>query len=188
VVCGLLSHIAWSSAARGMVCSLLSHVAASSAARSMVCGLLLHTAWYAAYCHMWHGLVWPVAWSEAYCDTWRGLLRPVAWSVAYCHTRCDSRPQTYCHTNRSFREGIFPSCFKHASVVPLLKKPSLDKHVPSSYRPISNLDFISKILKRLFLAPHYIVTHLQSVAVSISPPPFQRNIHSSHYRQYSPLL
>jgi len=59
--------------------------------------------------------------------------------------------------NRSFREGIFPSCFKHASVVPLLKKPSLDKHVPSSYRPISNLDFISKILERLFHAriqPH----------------------------------
>ena len=59
--------------------------------------------------------------------------------------------------NRSFREGIFPSCFKHASVVPLLKKPSLDKHAPSSYRPISNLDFISKIPERLFLAriqPH----------------------------------
>ena len=59
--------------------------------------------------------------------------------------------------NRSFREGIFPSCFKRASVVPLLKKPSLDKHAPSSYRPISNLDFISKILERLFLAriqPH----------------------------------
>ena len=59
--------------------------------------------------------------------------------------------------NRSFCEGIFPSCFKHASVVPLLKKPSLDKHAPSSYRPISNLDFISKILERLFLAriqPH----------------------------------
>jgi len=33
----------------------------------------------------------------------------------------------------------------------------LDKHVPSSYRPISNLDFISKIRERLFLAriqPH----------------------------------
>ena len=54
--------------------------------------------------------------------------------------------------SRSFREGIFPSCFKHASVVPLLKKPSLDKHAPSSYRPISNLDFISTILAWLFLA------------------------------------
>ena len=54
-------------------------------------------------------------------------------------------------------EGIFPSCFKHALVVPLLKKPSLDKHAPFRYRPISNPDFISKILERLFLAriqPH----------------------------------
>ena len=34
----------------------------------------------------------------------------------------------------------------------MLKKPSLDKQDPSSYRPISNLDFISKILERLFLA------------------------------------
>jgi len=55
------------------------------------------------------------------------------------------------------RRFIFLSCFKHASVVPVLKKPSLDKHAPSSYRAISNLDFISKILERLFLAriqPH----------------------------------
>ena len=90
--------------------------------------------------------------------------------------------------NRSFCEGIFSSCFKHASVVPLLKKPSLDKHVPSSYKPISNLDFISKILERLFLAriqpPHYIVTELQScscrqhIAATIPP---------KHFRQYSPL-
>jgi len=59
--------------------------------------------------------------------------------------------------NRSFREGIFPSCFKHASVVRLFKKPSPDKHAPSSYSPIFNMDFISKILERLFLAriqPH----------------------------------
>ena len=47
--------------------------------------------------------------------------------------------------NRSFREGILPSCFKHASVVLLLKKPSPDKHATSSYWSISNLDFISKI-------------------------------------------
>jgi len=54
--------------------------------------------------------------------------------------------------HRSFRDRTFPFCFKHASVIPLLKKSSLDKHVPSSYRPISNLVFIKKILERLFLA------------------------------------
>ena len=33
-----------------------------------------------------------------------------------------------------------------------MKGHSLDKSVPSSYRPISNLNFISKVLERLFLA------------------------------------
>ena len=36
--------------------------------------------------------------------------------------------------------------------------------------------------------PHHIVTELQPVPVSIPPPPFHRNIHSSHFRLYSPLL
>jgi len=36
--------------------------------------------------------------------------------------------------------------------------------------------------------PHHIVTELQPIPVSIPPPPLHRNIHSSHFRQYSPLL
>jgi len=52
--------------------------------------------------------------------------------------------------NLSFSEGCFPTLFKNAVVIPLLKKPSLDKSVPSIYRPISNLNYISKILERLF--------------------------------------
>ena len=60
---------------------------------------------------------------------------------------------THSRTDQSFFPlRYFPSCLKHASVVPLLKKPSVDKHAPYSYRPISNLDFITKILERLFLA------------------------------------
>ena len=56
-----------------------------------------------------------------------------------------------CHlANLSFLTGCFPTCFKHAVVTPLLKKPNLDKSSPSNYRPISNLDFVSKILERLF--------------------------------------
>ena len=59
--------------------------------------------------------------------------------------------------NRSFSNDCFPACFKHAAITPLLKKPTLETSDPSSYLPISNLDFISKILERFFLArfqPH----------------------------------
>ena len=59
--------------------------------------------------------------------------------------------------NLSFVEGKFPTLFKQALVTPLIKGQSLDKSVPSNYRPISNLNFISKILERLFLSqfqPH----------------------------------
>ena len=47
--------------------------------------------------------------------------------------------------------------FKAASVTPLIKKPGLDEDSPSNFRPISNLNNISKIIERLFLAriqPH----------------------------------
>jgi len=78
--------------------------------------------------------------------------------------------------NLSFSEGCFPTLFKNAVVVPLLKKPSLDKSVPSSYRPISNLNYISKILERLFL------TRIQSHV--FSSPNFNRH-QSAHRRNYS---
>ena len=50
--------------------------------------------------------------------------------------------------NSSLTSGIFPSNFKHAIVHPLLKKPSLDPSVPSNFRPISKLPFLSKILEK----------------------------------------
>ena len=53
--------------------------------------------------------------------------------------------------NLSFSEGTFPTEFKAAALTPLLKKPSLDPDDPASYRPISNLNNISKIIERLFL-------------------------------------
>ena len=60
----------------------------------------------------------------------------------------------------SFRDGTFPSRFKTASVTPLLKKPGLDSDVPGNFRPISNLNNISKILERLFLRG--IIDHVSS--------------------------
>jgi len=54
-------------------------------------------------------------------------------------------------------DGKFPSCYKPAQVLPLLKKAGLDSSSPVNYRPISNLSTISKILERLVLTrlrPH----------------------------------
>ena len=64
--------------------------------------------------------------------------------------------------NLSFEHATFPSNFKTAQVTPLLKKHGLDASDPANYRPISNLNTISKILERLVLTR--IVGH-----VSLSP-------------------
>ena len=52
----------------------------------------------------------------------------------------------------SFHQGSFPGSYKTASVTPLLKKKDLDPDNPASFRPISNLHTISKVLERLFLS------------------------------------
>ena len=63
--------------------------------------------------------------------------------------------------NLAFNEGRFPGNFKLAQVTPLLKKAGLDAIDPANYRPISNLNTISKIIERLCLArlvPHVAAT------------------------------
>jgi hypothetical protein len=54
--------------------------------------------------------------------------------------------------NQTFQHGIFPTRFKTAQITPLLRRQRLDAADPSSYRTISNLDTISKVLERLVLA------------------------------------
>ena len=51
--------------------------------------------------------------------------------------------------NRSLMLGVVPSAFKAAYITPLLKKPDLDPADVKSYRPISNLLVILKLLERL---------------------------------------
>jgi len=50
--------------------------------------------------------------------------------------------------NRSLSEGLVPSCFKHAVVQPLLKKPNLSLSDFNNFRPISKLTFLSKLLEK----------------------------------------
>ena len=52
--------------------------------------------------------------------------------------------------NLSFTSGHFPTMFRTAQVTPLIKKAGMDLDAPSSYRPISNLNTVSKILEKLF--------------------------------------
>jgi len=46
-------------------------------------------------------------------------------------------------------EGCFPAMFKEAFITPIVKKAGLDATDVSSYRPISNLSVLSKLLERL---------------------------------------
>ena len=51
--------------------------------------------------------------------------------------------------NRSLSKGQFPAIFKEAFITPALKKPGLDAADVSSYRPISNLSVLSKLLEQV---------------------------------------
>ena len=51
--------------------------------------------------------------------------------------------------NWSLEHGSVPSSFKCAYITPLLKKADLDSADVKSYRPISNLSVVSKLLERL---------------------------------------
>jgi len=59
--------------------------------------------------------------------------------------------------NMSFTSGIFPKELKFAEVTPIVKKIGLPTDDLLSYRPISNLSSLSKILEKLYLVrvlPH----------------------------------
>ena len=51
--------------------------------------------------------------------------------------------------NKSLNEMSVPISFKQAVVRPLLKKPGLDMYNLKTYRPVSNLSFVSKIIEKV---------------------------------------
>ena len=59
--------------------------------------------------------------------------------------------------NLSLQNGIFPNPFKQMIVTPLLQKSTLSKEDLKSYRPVSGLRFLSKLVESLVAAqirPH----------------------------------
>ena len=73
--------------------------------------------------------------------------------------------------------GLFPSSFKQAIVHPLLKKPSLPDDDLNNFRPISNLNFNSKILEKVVASR--IQSHLLSNSLSSSFQSAYRMFHST---------
>jgi len=73
--------------------------------------------------------------------------------------------------NRSLSEGHFPAVFKEAFITPVMKKPGLDAADTSSYRPISNLSVLSKLLERLVVRQlmGYLLSAVTVVTIWIPP-------------------
>ena len=45
--------------------------------------------------------------------------------------------------------GDFPISCKSSNVIPLIKKPGLDREMLKNYRPVSNLSFLSKAIEKV---------------------------------------
>ena len=76
--------------------------------------------------------------------------------------------------NASLQTGHFPSSWKHATITPILKKAGLDPSIPSSYRPVSNLTFLSKVLE------HVVHKQMTRYLAANNLPKFQSAYRKSH--------
>jgi hypothetical protein len=79
--------------------------------------------------------------------------------------------------NCSLSTGSVPGVFKEAYITPRLKKVDLDSSDVRSYRPISNLSVISKLLERL--VARQLLTHLNSTGLLPSLQSAYRTNHST---------
>src|SRR6218665_3922443 len=77
--------------------------------------------------------------------------------------------------NTSLREGVLPSSQKRSIVTPIIKQPGLDPSVPSSYRPIANVTFISKIIEKLVASQLFDYLNMNNLL-----PPCQSGFRKGH--------
>ncbi len=54
--------------------------------------------------------------------------------------------------NGCITSGVFPTALKYALIRPILKKPNTDPEVLKNYRPISNLNFLSKVIEKVVMS------------------------------------
>ena len=66
--------------------------------------------------------------------------------------------------NLSLAEGKVPDTFKIAHVTPLLRKPSLDRNELGNSRPVSGLNFVSKLIEKIVTSQ--IKSHMQNSSIS----------------------
>ena len=69
----------------------------------------------------------------------------------------------------SIQSGQFSDVLKSAQITPLLKKPNLDCEILKNYRPVANLKFLAKTIKRAcasqiqgYLSPNNLCSKMQS--------------------------
>ena len=70
-----------------------------------------------------------------------------SWRILQCSGHC--LPTLACFVNVSLTIGEFPACLKVAVVTPVLEKPGLDLNDLTNYRPVSNQQFIGKVLEKV---------------------------------------
>ena len=77
--------------------------------------------------------------------------------------------------NKSMQEGCLPASQKHAIISPIIKKAGMDAEDLKSYRPISNLTYMSKLIERMVY--RQITTYLEANHLL---PKFQSGFRARH--------
>ena len=85
--------------------------------------------------------------------------------------------------------GIVPRVFKTSHIIPLLKKPNLDRNELKNYRPIANLMFLAKVMERI--VSNQLRVHLEENGLFPEAQSAHRRFHSTEtalLKVYNDLL